>query len=58
MKELKVLVVDPVGLHARPATIAVKIPASGPTPDASASAIDSGNAIIATMIPAVTSLMN
>ena len=41
-----------------PATIAVKIPASGPTPDASASAIDSGNAIIATMIPAVTSLMN
>ena len=28
------------------------------TPDASASAIDSGNAIIATMIPAVTSLMN
>ena len=41
-----------------PATIAVKIPTSGPTPDASASAIDSGNAIIATMIPAVTSLMN
>ena len=25
MKELKVLVVDPVGLHARPATIAVNV---------------------------------
>ena len=41
-----------------PATIAVKIPASGPTPDASASAMDNGSAIIATMIPAVTSLKN
>ena len=41
-----------------PATMAVKIPASGPTPEASASAIESGNAIIATMIPAVTSLKN
>ena len=39
-------------------TIAVKIPASGPTPDASASAIDNGSAMIATMIPAVTSLTN
>lgn len=35
-----------------------KIPASGPTPDASASAMDNGSAIIATMIPAVTSLKN
>ena len=41
-----------------PATIAVKIPASGPTPDASASAMDSGSAMIATMIPAVTSFTN
>ena len=41
-----------------PATIAVKIPASGPTPDASARAIDSGSAMIATMIPAVTSFTN
>jgi len=42
----------------KPATIAVKIPASGPTPEASAKAIDNGNAIIATIIPAVTSLTN
>lgn len=42
----------------KPATIAVKIPASGPTPEASANAIDNGNAIIATIIPAVTSLKN
>ena len=41
-----------------PATIAVKIPASGPTPDASASAMDNGRAMIATIIPAVTSLTN
>ena len=42
----------------KPATMAVKIPASGPTPEASASAIDKGSAMIATMIPAVTSLIN
>ena len=30
-----------------PATMAVKIPASGPTPEASASAMDSGSAMIA-----------
>ena len=42
----------------KPATIAVNIPASGPTPEASANAIDNGNAIIATIIPAVTSLKN
>ena len=36
-------------------TIAVKIPASGPTPEARASAIESGNAIIATMIPEMIS---
>ena len=42
----------------KPATIAVKIPASGPTPEASANAIDNGNAIIATIIPVVTSLTN
>lgn len=42
----------------KPATMAVKIPASGPTPEASANAIDSGNAIIATIIQAVTSLKN
>ena len=42
----------------KPATIAVNIPASGPTPEASAKAIDNGNAIIATIIPAVTSLTN
>ena len=41
-----------------PATIAVKIPASGPTPDASASAMDNGSAMSATMIPAVTSFTN
>ena len=41
-----------------PATMAVKIPASGPTPEASASAMDSGSAMIATMIPAVTSFTN
>ena len=38
--------------------MAVKIPASGPTPEASASAMDSGSAMIATMIPAVTSFTN
>ena len=42
----------------KPATIAVNIPASGPTPEASAKAIDNGNAIIATIIPAVKSLTN
>lgn len=36
-----------------PATIAVKIPASGPTPEARANAMDSGSAIIATIMPAV-----
>lgn len=35
------------------ATIAVKIPASGPTPEARANAMDSGSAIIATIMPAV-----
>ena len=38
--------------------IAVKIPASGPTPDAKARAMDRGRAIMATMIPAVTSFTN
>ena len=38
-----------------PATIAVYSPFSGATPDAIASAIDSGNAIIATIIPAIKS---
>lgn len=42
----------------KPATIAVKIPACGPTPEASAKAMDNGRAMIATMIPAVTSLTN
>ena len=42
----------------KPAVIAVYIPCSGPTPDASASAIDSGSAIIATIMPAMTSLIN
>ena len=42
----------------KPATIAVYTPASGPTPDAMASAIESGSAIIATMIPATTSFAN
>lgn len=42
----------------KPATIAVKIPACGPTPEASAKAMDNGRAMIATMIPAVTSLIN
>ena len=41
-----------------PATIAVYRPCSGPTPDARASAIDSGRAIIATITPATTSLAN
>ena len=36
-----------------PATIAVKISASGPTPEARANAMDSGSAIIATIMPAV-----
>ena len=35
------------------ATIAVKILASGPTPEARANAMDSGSAIIATIMPAV-----
>ena len=42
----------------KPAIIAVYRPCSGPTPDASASAIESGRAMIATMIPAMMSLMN
>ena len=42
----------------KPATMAVKIPASGPTPDAKARAMDRGRAIMATMIPAVTSFTN
>ena len=42
----------------KPATIAVKIPASGHTTEASAKAMDNGNEIIATIIPAVTSLTN
>ena len=40
----------------KPAIIAVYIPCSGPTPEASASAIDKGSAIIATMIPETTSV--
>ena len=42
----------------KPATIAVYKPGSGPTPDASAKAIESGNAMIATMIPDTKSLKN
>ena len=42
----------------KPATIAVYIPACGSTPDAIANAIDNGNAIIATIIPAIKSLIN
>ena len=42
----------------KPANIAVYIPCSGPTPDASASAIDKGSAIIATIIPDIISLMH
>lgn len=41
-----------------PANIAVYMPCSGPTPDASASAIDNGRAIIATIIPEITSFAN
>ena len=41
-----------------PAIIAVKSPFSGVTPDEIPSAMDRGNAIIATIIPATTSLLN
>ncbi len=41
-----------------PAMMAVKIPCSGPTPDASAKAMDSGSAMIATIIPAIRSFVN
>ena len=39
----------------KPANIAVYMPCSGLTPDARASAIDKGSAIMATIIPATTS---
>ena len=39
----------------KPATMAVYKPCSGETPDAIASAIESGKAIIATITPAITS---
>ena len=41
-----------------PATMAVKIPSVGPTPDARARAMESGSAMIATMIPDITSVPN
>ena len=41
-----------------PAVIAVNIPSFGPTPYARARAIERGSAIIATIIPEITSLTN
>ena len=42
----------------KPAIIAVYSPCSGPTPEAIASAIDSGSAMMATMIPAMISFIS
>ena len=42
----------------KPAIIAVYRPCSGLTPEAIANAIESGSAIIATMMPATISLIN
>ena len=45
----------PMAAMINPATMAVYRPCSGPTPDAIASAMDSGSAMIATMMPATIS---